>query len=73
MEKHNCGGNLKRQRISVTRVIDGIRFTYSVVGKKCTRCSEEVISRDTARALEDHKTIFEEVRKREGRWYLSYE
>jgi len=48
MEKHNCGGFLEPAKITVEK--NGISVT--VDGLRCTKCSEEVIERNIALALE---------------------
>ncbi len=51
-ERHNCGGILKNKQVTVTKKIGGLFYTFTVEGKQCTSCSEEVISRGTLRDLE---------------------
>ena len=62
MERHNCGGTLRRTQVTLTRNIGGLLFTFDVPGKQCSVCSEEVISHDTAYKLET----------RLGRWESLY-
>jgi len=52
MEKHNCGGTLQPARVRIVRQIGKLRYVFEVDGLRCTRCSEEVITRDVAVALE---------------------
>ncbi len=51
-ERHNCGGILRNKQVAITKNIGGLFYTFTVEGKQCTSCSEEVISRDTLRKLE---------------------
>ena len=51
-ERHNCGGILRKQTVTVTKNVDGLDYVFTVEGKQCISCSEEVISRNTLRGLE---------------------
>ena len=51
-ERHNCGGILRNKQVTVTKNMGGLFYTFTVEGKQCTSCSEEVISRNTLRELE---------------------
>ena len=51
-ERHNCGGILRNKQVTVTKNIGKFFYTFTVEGKQCTKCKEEVISRDTLRELE---------------------
>lgn len=71
MERHNCGGTLRPTQVTLTRDIGGLQYTYSVPGKKCSVCSEEVISHDTAYELETLLGRWESRRRRGGILYTT--
>lgn len=51
--RHGCGGELRPIGITSTRNVDGFVFiTYGVPGRRCSQCGTEVLSRETALALE---------------------
>ena len=63
-ERHNCGGILRNKQVTVTKNIGGLFYTFTVEGKQCTSCSEEVISRNTLRELEALPVKPERVNRR---------
>ncbi len=63
-ERHNCGGILRNKQVAVTKNIGGFFYTFTVEGKQCTSCSEEVISRNTLRQLEKLPVKSEVVNRR---------
>jgi len=70
MERHNCGGILKNSQVSIKRVIGGFSYSFNVLGKKCSRCSEEVVSRDTVRELETGLRVWEHSTSRKGQSFF---
>lgn len=52
MERHNCGGVLVSALVSFRTQRGGLLFLPIVPGFRCMQCAEELISRDTAAALE---------------------
>lgn len=71
MERHNCGGTLRRTQVALTRSIGGLLYTFTVPGKKCSICSEEVISHDTADKLDRLLGRWESSGHRRGRLYTT--
>ena len=67
MERHNCGGTLEPAKITVEMDVGSLRFIVIVDGLRCTQCSEEVISRDVALALE--QVMFENEDEIAGRLF----
>ncbi len=63
-ERHNCGGILRKKQVAITKNFGGLLFTFTVEGKQCNSCSEEVISRNTLRELEVLPVKIEHVNRR---------
>lgn len=51
--KHRCGGELQPQKIKVKKKIGFYYQTFTVDGHKCDYCGDEIISRDTAFAIDE--------------------
>lgn len=52
-ERHSCGGTVRATTVYLTRRSGGLTFKVPAPGKRCRRCGEAFISRDTARELEN--------------------
>ena len=70
-EKHNCGGNLRKTRVSVARRYGNLHALAQVPGLRCSRCHEELISREVALALEHMLYMQERVRRRDRGWTIT--
>jgi len=65
VEKHNCGGNLRKVRVLVARRYGNLHTLAPVPGLRCSRCHEELISREVALALERMFYVQDRVRRRD--------
>lgn len=60
MTTHNCGGELKPARVRVKRSVGNFNLLFVVDGFRCSQCSEEIISRDAALAVEEASSRFKD-------------
>ena len=60
MTTHNCGGELKPARVRVKRSVGNFNLLFVVDGFRCSQCSEEIISRDAALAVEEASSTFKD-------------
>jgi len=62
MQSHRCGGTLKPTKITIRKTVGNLYMVFTVDGLRCTQCSEELVSRNTARALEQVVSEFKDRR-----------
>ena len=71
MERHNCGGVLARSAVVVNKRFGNLVFQVVVHGKRCRACGEELVSRDTAKALEEVPSLIgSQRRRRKGQGFV---
>jgi hypothetical protein len=63
-ERHNCGGILRHARVTIGRDYGNLYVENEVPGLRCSRCREEVLTRNVALVLEKRFYIQEKVRRR---------
>jgi len=61
--QHRCGGELKPAKVKIKKKVGDYFQTFTVDGHKCDYCGEEVISRDTALAIDETVEQLREVWK----------
>ena len=60
MTAHNCGGELRPAKVRVKRSVGNFTLLLDVSGFRCSQCSEEIISRDVARSVEEASSTFKD-------------
>lgn len=61
--RHRCGGELQPAKVKINKKIGYYTQAFTVDGHRCDYCGEEVISRDTALAIDEAVEQLREVWK----------